>query len=210
MAKVKKTQHRNLGVLAAKIGHRIACLPDNDEPVRVFDAYGGDGDIWKAIIEITGRDIRVATVDREPRQRQQLSLDNIRYLTAANLDGYDVVDLDAWGMPAAQLKALSRHGYEGIIPWTCIALLGSRTDSMITATGIPKEWASVARTLMTSLSNLEESWLGYSYSLGYKDHIVAKPVSTHVYGVTGNLSHWDPQRQQDAQQAALEHLTGRV
>lgn len=209
----KTTQHSE-GILPAKVAQRLACLPppQDGKRLRVLDAYGGDGDIWRAVRAARGiDDIQVTSIDKTPRQRGQLAIDNLRYLRSADLRRFDVIDLDAWGVPAAQLRTVAESGFMGVIPWTCIVVgMGPAPNDVLRAAGVPRSWTRVAQHLYSTAAPLADLWLNYLHSLGYRSTLVASlnlAGGQRVYGVTGDLSRWSRQRQDIAEEQAVAILS---
>jgi len=97
----KKTDH---SYFEEKVRLRLEGLPDGN-PLKVLDMFSGDGRIWSEIQRRTGREIQVLRVEREKGKRGvYLQGDNRKF----NLDygQFDVVDLDAYGVPFAQLERI--------------------------------------------------------------------------------------------------------
>jgi hypothetical protein len=70
--------------LRDKVELRIRHLPVGE--VRVLDCYAGQGLIWAAVRELTGRDIKVLPVDhRSDKGDFHLHGDNLEYLDFAKL-----------------------------------------------------------------------------------------------------------------------------
>jgi hypothetical protein len=95
-----------------KMKLRVKNLPEGN-PLRVLDLYSGNGLIWSEIEKRTGREIRVLRIDRERGRRGTYLIgNNLKF----NLDpgAFDVVDVDAWGVPFRQLeKIFSSPSAEG-------------------------------------------------------------------------------------------------
>src|SRR5688572_25502525 len=94
----KKT---NNSYLADKVALRVAHMPKAGE-VRVLDCYAGQGVIWRAVERLTGREIKVLGIDvNKPDELSGFRMpgDNRAYLEIIDLSRFDVVDLDAYGIP---------------------------------------------------------------------------------------------------------------
>jgi hypothetical protein len=69
-----------------------------------------------------------------PRQPGTLKGNNIKYLRSLDIHKFDIIDLDAYGIPFDQLEIIFRRGYHGIVilttimllqpPFKCLSLLG--------------------------------------------------------------------------------------
>ncbi len=80
-------------------------LPARD-PIRVLECFGGHGRIWAAIKrECAGRRLEVTSIDvrRLPGRASQLVGRAAEYLPSLDFSRFDVVDLDAYGIPYEEL-----------------------------------------------------------------------------------------------------------
>jgi len=100
--------------LADKVALRANHLPEQS-PLSVLDAYAGQGIVWNAVKKISGREIRVLPVDMDLGTVFGLWGDNCVYLESLDLERFDIIDLDAYGMPYEQLAILFRRHYCGYV-----------------------------------------------------------------------------------------------
>ena len=73
---------------------------------RVLDCFGGNGLLWNAIKKFNQqREITVLRIDNE-RGKNGIYLvgDNLKFLKNIDLNNFDVIDLDSYGVPYKQLK----------------------------------------------------------------------------------------------------------
>ncbi len=90
----------------AKVELRTKFLPVN-ESIKVLDCYTGDGRIWEDIISKSKKKISVVGIEKEKGKKgMYLQGDNRKYLKTLDLLKYDVIDLDAYGMPIDQLDII--------------------------------------------------------------------------------------------------------
>jgi hypothetical protein len=86
------------------------------ETLNVIDAYHGRGTIWKNIQKRYVGKINITKIDKEQKTDDFILLgDNVKYLSSLKLSRYDVIDLDAYGMPFDNLKLLFDKKYHGIV-----------------------------------------------------------------------------------------------
>ncbi len=112
MAQTTKT---NNSYLADKVALRVAHLPDR-EVLRVMDCYAGSGVVWSAVKKLTGRRIAVLPIDISADvDGFHLAGDNKQYLETMDLSRFDVIDLDAYGVPYDQLKIVLDRGFHGTV-----------------------------------------------------------------------------------------------
>ena len=112
-----KTDNTYLG---EKVILRLNHLPPGDL-VRVLDAYHGEGLIWDAVRAQSERKVEVLGIDtRDTEGVVQLQGDNKKFLGEIDLSSYNVLDLDAYGVPYQALsQALSNRT---LAPGTAIFL----------------------------------------------------------------------------------------
>ena len=91
----------------AKVNLRYDNLPDQKH-ISVLDCFSGDGLIWSAVqARATGKTISVLPIDTKATTAQvHLIGDNMKFIGAMDLTGFDVIDLDAYGSAIAQLRLL--------------------------------------------------------------------------------------------------------
>ena len=96
----------------AKVKLRIDNLPPGG--LQVLDLFAGDGQIWGAIRKrCKGRKIQILRIDQK-RDKPGIYLagDNRKFLPHLDLDRFNIIDLDAYGVPYEQLKILFARQYE--------------------------------------------------------------------------------------------------
>ena len=196
-------QHLTVAALRTKVAQRLALLDPAADLVRVLDAYGGDGDVWRHVATLTDTRIEVTSVDQRSHARTQLTVDNRRFIASVDLSRFDLVDLDAWGFPAEQLALVADQQYAGTVTYTAIALgLTQAPAVVLAASGIPHEWRAVAQRLVSTATHPADAWLEFCSRLGYPHHVLAddrsRPPARYLYGACGNLEHWTPARQAEA------------
>ncbi len=88
----------------AKVELRVSCLPEG--PLRVLDCYSGTGRLWNEVRRrCPTRDIQVLRIDqRNGLPGIYLKGDNRKYLASMDLDRFNVIDLDAYGVPFDQME----------------------------------------------------------------------------------------------------------
>ena len=135
-----KIEHSHL---EQKIQLRINHLPKKKK-ITVLDVFHGDGTIWRNITAKIDKEIAIIGIDKKGGgPGLQLTGDNVRFLKSMNLAIYDVIDLDAYGVPYQALKEVLRNctvkkgtaifltfiqvgapGVQGVLPYAMLEELG--------------------------------------------------------------------------------------
>lgn len=151
----------------AKIRLRMESLPDRKE-IRVLEAFGGEGLLWKAVKrKCSGKMIKTLSIDKNQYRRVQLQGDNVKFLRSFDLSHFDIIDLDAWGSPVAQLEILFERGYKGVVHCTFIQTMqGNIPKAVLRANGISNEMLEKVQVLFTK--NAIEKVLNYLAFRGVK------------------------------------------
>ena len=99
-----QTKQTDNSHLQEKVKLRIDNLPDLDT-IKVLDLFSGEGLIWDTIIKQTQKDIKVLRIDQK-KDKKGLYLigDNLKY--RLNYNHFDVIDIDAYGVPHRQLERI--------------------------------------------------------------------------------------------------------
>lgn len=159
--------------------------------LRILDAYAGPGRLWRNVsrhypghLEVLGVDVR--------RFRTAIKADNRRVLLSVDLSRFDLIDLDAYGLPAEQVEIISNRGYQGPLVWTCIQKMFAVMPATITdKEGIPREWRDICPTLFSEyyVDSLARRWCGFLDGLGWPNHAWLQPRNTqpYAYGPGRNL-----------------------
>ena len=132
MVQIKKTDN---DFLRDKVDLRIAHLPVGD--IRVLDCFAGRGIVWSAVRKLSGRNIKTLPIDiRNDIFTFHLSGRNEEFLSTMDLSKFNVVDLDAYGVPHEQLRILFNRGYAGVVFVTFIqSLFGMMPKSVLRDVG---------------------------------------------------------------------------
>lgn len=143
MVQTKKTNNSYLG---NKIELRVNNLP---ETITVLDCYGGAGLIWKGVRNKTGKKIKRIGIDKiDYGVGFYLDGDNLAYLKTIDLSKFNVIDLDAYGIPYEQLKILFKRGYNGRIFVTFIqSIYGQMPFGLLEGIGFSREMIEICPTL---------------------------------------------------------------
>lgn len=115
-----------------KVLLRINNLPKND-PINVLDAFSANGRIWNKIARTTNRKIALTRIDAD-KHRKGIYLvgDNLRMMKSIDLSVFDVIDLDAYGIPYDQIKVVLHSKTKAAVFVTFIqSMAGRLPDTML-------------------------------------------------------------------------------
>jgi len=106
-----------------KVLLRLDALPDRDD-VTVLDCYRGEGLLWAEVARRSDKKITVVGIEKDRDKAGPLCLvgDNLKFLGSMDLARYDIIDLDAYGVPFRQMNILFRRGYRGIVIVTFVQI----------------------------------------------------------------------------------------
>ena len=130
-----------------KVKLRIDNLP-NKKTIKVLDCYAGEGKIWNYIKANSKKDIQILSIDKEQKQFNQLLGDNVKFLKMLTLSNFDIIDLDAYGIPFKQMEILFDREYKGIVCVTYVmSVFGSINRQLLHFIGYPKKMVKKIPTL---------------------------------------------------------------
>jgi hypothetical protein len=134
--------------LADKVQLRLDHLPESNE-IRVLDCYGGDGIVWSRVSDLTDKKIlRIGIDKKKDAAGSILHGDNLQFLVSMDLSRFDVIDLDAYGVPYDQLCVIFDRGYTGALFVTFIqSMVGAMPHGLLCDVGFTKDMVSKAPTL---------------------------------------------------------------
>ena len=149
--------------LADKIALRLSMLPQK-EILNVVDAFHGKGTIWKNISKKYEGKIRITKIDIESKNNNDFVLmgDNKKYLSSLSLKKYDVIDLDAYGVPYDQLKIVFDRDFKGIVFVTFIqSVMGRLSNGLLNDLGYTDDMIDKCPMLLCRNGKIKFlNWLG--------------------------------------------------
>jgi hypothetical protein len=152
-----------------KVELRLRHLPAGK--VRVLDCYSGKGLIWAAVKKLSKQDVQTLPIDqRADKFDFHLHGDNLEYLQTIDLSRFNVIDLDAYGVPFDQIECLVARKYRGVVFVTMIqTLMGGMPHGMLQKIGFTKTQIEKAPTLFAKR--------GWQYFLEYLASVGVKRVA---------------------------------
>ena len=144
---------------------RLSALPDNEE-VNILDCYRGNSETWKEVIKRSNKKINILGIDKDKHyEGLYLQGDNLKFLPTIDLDQFDVIDLDAYGVPFKQLEILFSKNYKGIVIVTFIqSVMGNINKKLLLKLGYTENMYKKCQTLLSR--NGYEKFKSYLYLCG--------------------------------------------
>lgn len=107
--------------LNLKIQLRIRALERLGNPkTKVLDAYAGKGRIWSEVKKRRKEKLDITSIEIKRNKGSNLFGDNRKLLPSLELNQYDIIDLDAYGVPYEQLKEIFNQNFNGVVCVTYI------------------------------------------------------------------------------------------
>ena len=143
----QQTDNDDIG-FGYKVSLRVETAKENQ---RVLDCYAGHGFIWNEVKKLTSLNINVTSIDsRDDKTKPYLKGDNVKFIKALNLDNYDVIDLDSYGIPFQQLEIIFKKKFKGIVHVTFIqSVMGRLNNNLLLSLGYTKEMIKKCPTLFS-------------------------------------------------------------
>lgn len=162
---------------ADKVFLRLNNLPEKD--IKVLDCYSGTGRIWDEIKKRFENKIDIDSIEiKNYKKKMYMKGDNIKYLMSMDLNQYDVIDLDAYGVPCKQLKIILDKYEKGLIFITFIqSNMGRLPNEMLIKLGYTKKMISKMPILF--VRNGIEKFKNYLKLLGINDIIYRGKDNKH-------------------------------
>lgn len=166
-----------------KVDLRIASISEMND-IKVLDAFSGRGRIWKEVQKKHPGNIDITQIDtRIDKEGAYLKGDNSKFMGSINLSQFDLIDLDAYGIPFKQLEVVFKSNFKGIIHCTFIQSgMGMLPKKMLEKVGYSRAMIDKIPTLFSkkgieilykylSINNIERLYL---LSLGRKHYLYFK------------------------------------
>jgi len=153
----------------AKIRLRVEAVDRTKKKnLYVLDAYSGYGHMWKEVQRQRPEvKIRTLGIDQRKIGPEVIKGDNLKVLPSLDLAGFDLIDLDAYGVPVQQLKIVADKAPKVPVLVTAIsARHGAAPFLLYDALGIPRDWSKESPALIRQM--LWDGWENFCYQLGYR------------------------------------------
>jgi len=133
--------------LQEKINLRAEYLPEKN-PIYVLDCFAGSGLVWSGVTRKTGRTIKRLAMDQKNVSGFYLPGNNLAWLSKMDLSDFDVIDLDAYGIPFHQLEIVFNSSYSGHVFVTFIqSIYGGIPHGLLERIGFTRQMIAKCPTL---------------------------------------------------------------
>jgi len=131
---------------------------------RVLDCYSGTGYLWKKVKTKT----IVTSIEKEhDKNKKALTGDNLKYLNMLDITHFDIIDMDAYGIPFEQLEVIFKKRFKGLVIITAIqSMTGALPKKMLRLLGYTKEMIDKCPALF--YRNGDQKLKNYLYLRGIK------------------------------------------
>lgn len=121
-----------------KIRVRVHSIKEKRK-IKVLDCFAGEGIIWKHLKNKVKAKIEILGIDKKKTKKLNLIGDNRKWLKSLDLNKFDLIDLDAYGVPFDQLEIIFKKEYKGIVVVTFIqSMYGCLNKKMLQKLGFTK------------------------------------------------------------------------
>jgi hypothetical protein len=177
----QKTDNDNLSKkLALRMLAVDATLARGEREVRVLDCFAGDGTLWWLLKKEYGPRIKHVGIDEAWKRGAQYLGDNRRYLRFLPIGDYNLIDVDAYGVPYQQMKIIAGRQYRGVVVGTFIqCVYGGLPYAMLRELGYSRRM--VRKITKLFFRNGWLKWSAYLRLLGYEEIHVYHCANKHYF-----------------------------
>lgn len=157
-----------------------ALLARGEKEVRVLDCFAGEGALWRLLKGEYGGCIKPVGIDKAWKRGAQYLGDNRRYLRRLAIGDYNLIDVDAYGVPYEQMKIIASQHYQGLVIGTFIqCVYGGLPYAMLNDLGYPRRM--VRRITKLFFRNGWRKWSAYLRLLDYEEVHVYHCANKHYF-----------------------------
>lgn len=137
--------------------------------IRVLDCFHGKGELWNEVKRRELREIQVLGLDKKPTD-DGLKGNNVKFMNAMDINKYDIIDLDAYGVPFEQMEIVFSQKYQGIVHYTFIqAVVGELPKKMLFQCGFSESAYKDAKSVIFHYG--WDIWRHYLSVNGVEKHV---------------------------------------
>lgn len=151
MSKVATKTNNDPKAVELKIQLRVDSIKElQKEEASVLECFGGEGYLWREVQKRVNTKINVFSIDEKKYSRFQFQGNSLKVLPSLNLQRFDIIDLDSYGIPYAHMAQVLNKRYKGIVHITCIQTgMGSLPHGLLIDLGYTKSMIRKSTTLFS-------------------------------------------------------------
>lgn len=141
---------------------QLALSMIDKQEINVLELFAGKGVLWNEIESKSSKTIRRTMIEKEKGKNLfAINADNLKILPRLDLNQFDIIDVDAYGIPFKQLEIIFRKRYKGIVIVTSISSeLGNLPTELLQSYGFTEQMINEARILCSqSYESILFNWL---------------------------------------------------
>ena len=122
------------------------------DKVHVLDMFAGRSKLWNEIKKrFPDKTILVYSIEKEKgKNMMALNADNMKVVESLDLSKFDIIDIDAYGIPYTQLEKVFRKNYHGYVIVTAISsMLGRIPNGLLSANNITRKMIDKIPTIFS-------------------------------------------------------------
>jgi len=153
--------------------------------INVLDTFGGEGKIWEMIKKRNlDKNINVVSIEIiKGKNNNAIVGDNLKIIPKMDLSDFDVIDIDAYGSPFKQLKAIIDNGSykNNVIIFTTdiFVMQGRPPNELLSQIGITKNMIKKIPTLFIDFN--DRALFDYLYKKGVRKIFEYRPIKNKKY-----------------------------
>lgn len=136
--------------------------------INVIELYAGKSVMWSILRQEFAGEVKInlLSIEKEHgKNPRALQGDNMKFIGGIDLSRFDIVDVDAYGVPASQLIAIHKQHYQGYVIVTAIqSMFGALPKEVLLSNGITR--AMMKKVSAVFVSKGLQYIKNFMYSLG--------------------------------------------
>lgn len=147
MSTSKKTDNSYTDI---KISLRLETVNMIDkQEINVLEAYAGSGVIWSGVLRQTSKKINIIPIEvKDGKKGFYLKGNNEKFMPLFDFSHFDIIDLDAYGVPFNQLEVVFDKKFKGFVHCTYIQSgMGRLPNGLLQKIGYSKDMIKKIPTL---------------------------------------------------------------
>ena len=166
-------------MLVEKIAIRLQAIneiEDKNKGINILECFSGNGIMYKEIKRMYQKKLSITRIDIKPdRDGFYLIGDNRKYLKGMSLSKYNIIDIDAYGIPYEQIKIIMQKKWHGILIVTHIrSIMGMLPIKLLEEIGIKKSMTKKIPTMMSKFDLIPFKQILHKYG--------CKKIHGYFYG----------------------------